>query len=89
MGPELFEVFAQALDTRGVHGIQPSSSDGFVGHQVRPLEYAEVLGDRRAADGKLASQFAHRDRTIEEPLEDRAARRVTQGRQLCVHRGCR
>lgn len=85
MVPELVEVFAQALDTRGAHGIQPPVANRLVFNEVSVLEHAEVLRDGRTADGKLAGRFAYRERAVKQSFEDGPAGGISQRGQLGVH----
>ena len=79
--PEPVEVGAKRLDAGGVELVQASRARGAIDDQLRVLEDAEVLRNRRPADRKLAGNFADGQRTVEEPLDNRTASGVAE----CVH----
>jgi hypothetical protein len=50
-----------------------------VAHQPGALEHAQVLADRRPADGQLVGQLADRRGARAEPGDDLATGRVPEG----------
>src|SRR5207253_8482212 len=64
--------------TLSLHDALPIS----IGHEARLLQHAQVLGDRGAADGKVAGDLADRQRTVDQALEDRPPRRVAERVEL-------
>ena len=79
MGPEPVEISAQRFQAGQVHRVDATSSFRAVGDQTRILEYPQVLGDRGAADWKVASQLAHGAWAGHEALENGATSAITQG----------
>src|SRR5207344_225866 len=71
--PESVEVGAKRLDAGGVELVQAPRACGAIDDQLRVLEDAEMLRDRRPADRKLACNLADRKGPVEEPLDNRAA----------------
>ena len=70
----------------GSNPYTPAVADRLIDHEMGPLEYAQVLRDSRAADGKLARELTNRDRAVEQTLENRPSGGVAQRCQLSVHR---
>src|SRR5277367_3059650 len=46
LAPELFQIFAHGFKSRGIQLVQPSISRRPINHQLRLLQYTEVLRDR-------------------------------------------
>jgi hypothetical protein len=79
VGPEPVEIRAQRFQAGRVDRVDATSSVRAVRDQTRILEHPEVLGDRGAADGKIASQLAHGARAGHEALENGATGAIAQG----------
>src|SRR5436190_12851566 len=80
--PELVEVLAQGCEGLGIELVDPPVPLGAVDHQIGVLEDAQMLRDRRAADGEIRRQLADGKRALTQLGEDRPASGVADGVEL-------
>src|SRR5258708_2411633 len=83
LGPEVVEVVAQRSERLRVQRIHPPVAERLVYDQMGVLQDAQMLRDRRPADGEPARELDDRLRTVQQPREDGTPGRVANG----VHRG--
>jgi hypothetical protein len=76
--PHLVKVSAQAGDAFRIQLVETAGSGSAVGHQACVFENAQVLGDRRTADGQSTGQFVDGNGTASELLEDGHTGRVPE-----------
>jgi len=72
-------VGAKTGDTFGVQLVEAAGSGAAIGDQASVFEYAQVLGDGGAADGKLASQLVDGDGAGSKLLKDGHSGCVAEG----------
>ncbi len=79
MRPEAVEIGAQRFKAGRVDRVYATSSFCAVRDKTGVLEHPQVLGDGRAADGKVVCQFAHGAWEFHKALEDGATGAIAQG----------
>ena len=81
--PEPIEIRPQRLNRVRVDGVEATRSRSAVDNQVRVLQYAQMLRNRRPTDWKFAGEFPDRERAVvSEPSEDGPARRIAERVEL-------
>jgi hypothetical protein len=78
LSPEAFEVGAELSDPSRVDAVDPAIGLGSVDHQARALQHQEVLGYRRATDGKVTGDVPDGHRPSGEALENRTPGRIAK-----------
>src|SRR5260370_15159628 len=68
--PEAIAELPQGFESFGVELVEPPGAGRDVAHQLRLFEDAQMLGDRRPADGKLTGDVHDRLRTAQKRGED-------------------
>ena len=81
-GPEPIKIGTQSVDAGGIQRIEPSVSCRAIDDQMRVLQDAQVLRNRRTADRKAARELADRPRALQQTLENRQPGRIAEGIQL-------
>ena len=82
--PEVVEVLAQRFEGIGIEGVDAARPVGPIHDQPGVLQHAEVLRDRRPADGEITRQLADGSRPVDQAREDPAAGRIAERVELRV-----
>lgn len=77
--PETIQIAAKVLEPAALDSVEPPRAVTPCAHEPRALEYAQMLGHRRAGDAKSAGDAPDGERAAPEPLEDQAAGRIGEG----------
>jgi hypothetical protein len=67
---------ADGVESLGIELVQAARAGRAVHNQLGSLQDAQVLGDRGAADGQIARDFADGEGAGQQPFEDGAPDRV-------------
>lgn len=77
--PEQFEKRPHRIQPIGIDGIQAPVTLSAVDDEAGILQHAQVLGDRRPADGKATRDFDHWPGSLAKPMQDQSPGVITQG----------
>src|SRR6185437_3382230 len=76
--PKFVEVVSQSVEAARVQSIDAACAANVIQHEFRVFEDFEVLRDGRAAYRKAVREFAHGHWPLQEPIENSAARGISQ-----------